>query len=237
MREAAAGDLRKRRNVRPTLRGSVSVNGKKIVRAGYNRIGSSYTASRTADSEDVRLLNLLAERLPKRAKVLDAGCGSGRPVTRYLARFFQVTGVDFAMGQIRTARTNLPDATFVCADLSSMPFSSSIFDAVCSYYAIIHVPRYEHPRLLVDFHRILKPGGLVLLCMGAGDLPEDIDDYYGSDMFWSHFNSETNLRMMKEIGFDLLWSRTVKDPIDPPASHLFVLGQKRISYQALEKRT
>ncbi len=132
--------------------------------------------ARTADSEDVQLLNLLVNRLPKRVMVLDAGCGSGYPVAQFLARFFQVTGVDFAEEQVRLAKGTVQDVALVCADLSNLPFNNDTFDALCSYYAIIHVPRNEHSKLLKDFHRTLKPGGLALLCMGAGDLPEDVDD-------------------------------------------------------------
>jgi ubiquinone/menaquinone biosynthesis C-methylase UbiE len=157
---------------------------------------------------------------------LDAGCGSGYPVTQFLAQIFQVTGVDFAIEQLRLARTNLPDSSFVCADISEMPFKSDVFDAVSSYYAIIHVPRREHSKLLVNFYRILKTGGLALLCMGAGDLPQDSNYWQGTEMFWSHYDKETNLKMMRENGFSILWSKVVDDPIDPHAAHLFVLGQK-----------
>jgi SAM-dependent methyltransferase len=196
------------------------------VRSGYNKIASTYAASRTDDSEDIQLLSLLVERLPRRALVLDAGCGSGYPVAQILAKSFQVVGVDFAPRQIQLAIGKVPDALFVCADLSNLPFKNGAFDAVCSYYAIIHVPRSEHSKLLRDFHRVLRVGGLALLCMGAGDLPEDIGDWCRTEMFWSHYDGKTNLTMMKENGFDILWSKVVKDPIDPTASHLFVLGQK-----------
>jgi ubiquinone/menaquinone biosynthesis C-methylase UbiE len=202
------------------------VHGKKIVRSGYNEIAPHYAATRLGDSEDVHLLNLLVERLPKRAKVLDAGCGSGYPVSQFLAEHFQVTGVDFAEEQILLARTNLPDSAFVSADIAKMPFKNDVFDALCSYYAIIHVPRHEHWKLLMDFHRILKPGGLALLCLGAGDHPEDTASWLGTEMFWSHFDMPTNLKMLKESGFSAVWSNLVTDPIDPRATHLFVLGKK-----------
>lgn len=199
---------------------------REIVRSGYNRIASSYAGIRTGKSEDVRLLNFLIERLPKGAMVLDAGCGSGVPVTKSLAEHFQVIGVDFAEEQIRLARENVPDTEFSCADIVKLPFRGGTFDAVCSYYAIINVPRVEHHELLVGFHRVLRPRGFVLLCTGAGDLPDDIGDWLGTPMFWSHYDGETNLRMIKESGFDILWFRNVDDPIDPHSSHLFVLGRK-----------
>ncbi len=200
---------------------------KEIVKSGYDKIASSYSSIRTSDSEDVQLLRLLVERLPLGAVVLDAGCGSGYPVTQVLSRSSRVTGVDFAKEQVLIAKRTVPDAEFILGDITDLPVRDCAFDAICSYYAIIHVPRNEHSKLLRDFHRILKPGGLALLCLGRGDLPEDIGGYHGTQMYWSHYDDKMNLRMMKEGGFDILWFKTVEDPIDPPAAHLFVLGQKR----------
>ncbi len=197
------------------------------MKSAYNKIASSYRSARTSESEDVQLLRLLVERLPVGAVVLDAGCGSGYPVTQVLGRSFRVTGMDFAKQQVLIAKGTVPDAEFILGDLTDLPVQDCAFDAVCSYYAIIHVPRDEHLKLLTEFHRILKPGGLALLCLGAGNLSEDVDDWLGTQMYWSHYDDKTNLRMMKEGGFDIIWFKTVEDPIDPPAAHLFVLGQKR----------
>jgi len=49
---------------------------KKTVREGYNAIADRYLATRTRDSEDVRLLDEFMEKLPANANVLDAGCGA-----------------------------------------------------------------------------------------------------------------------------------------------------------------
>lgn len=202
-----------------------SLHPKEIVRAGYSKIALAYRAARTSDSRDIQLLHLLLERLPQGAMVLDAGCGSGYPVAQFLAGHFQVTGIDFAEEQIRLAKRTVPGATFIYGDITRLPFRDRGFDSVVSYYAMIHVPRGEHSELLLDFHRILKPGGLALLCMGAGDLPGDLSDYHGAEMFWSHYDGETNLRMMRESGFVVLMSEIVTDSTDPASSHLFVLGQ------------
>lgn len=70
---------------------------KEIVREGYNTIASKYLeareeAVREKRSEDLLLLEDLVQRLPKGAKVLDAGCGSGVPVTRFLSQSLEVIG-------------------------------------------------------------------------------------------------------------------------------------------------
>ena len=201
---------------------------KQIVKAGYNLIARKYTGLRSEDTEDVQLLDELVRRLPRGAKVLDAGCGSGVPVTQYLAQFFDVTGVDFAKEQIRRARLLVPKAVFVCEDVTELAFADGTFDAICSYYAIIHIPRDEHRGLLQNFHRMLRPGGLALLLMGSTDTPEDIAAYHGARMFWSHYDAEINRRMLQESGFAILWVKLVRDPVDREGGEgLFILAQKR----------
>ena len=200
---------------------------KEIVRAGYNKMADRYLAERTQNSEDVRLLDELVSRLPKGAKVLDAGCGAGVPICRLLSENFEVTGVDFSEAQVELARRNAPGARFLCEDMTKLDFPKDTFDGIASYYAIIHIPREEHQPLLENFHTMLKPGGLALLCLGAEHLVDDLDEnYLGARMYWSHFDAETYLKMLKEIGFAILWSKRVADETCEGAGHLFVLAQK-----------
>lgn len=200
---------------------------KATVKAGYNKIANRYLEERTRDSQDVRLLDELIDRLPVYAKVLDAGCGAGVPVTQLLSQKFDVTGVDFSEAQIELARKNVPSAEFICRDLTQLDLPDETFDAICSYYAIIHIPRAEHEPLLVNFYRLLKPAGLALLCLGAENLVDDVDDnFLGAPMYWSHFDGETYLEMLRRIGFQVIWSKYVPDAGCEGAGHLFVLAQK-----------
>ncbi len=204
---------------------------KDVVRAGYDAIGVAYSAARQKDQQSLPLVRELIDRLPTGAAVLDAGCGSGVPVTMALSNHFDITGVDISETQLEFARRSIPRATFVCRDMTELDFPAGSFDAICSFYAIIHVPREEHRPLLLNFHRMLKPGGLLLLCMGAVDWPGEVEEFYGAPMYWSHFDAETNLRMVREAGFALIWSRMIADILDPeiPSAHLFVLAQRRVT--------
>ena len=201
---------------------------KETVKSGYNQIADRYLAKRTTDSEDIRLLGDFNELLSSDAEVLDAGCGAGMPVSKILAEHFNVTGVDFSEAQIELAKKNVPNAKFICEDMTKLKFSENTFDGICSYYAIIHIPREEHQLLLLNFHRILKTGGIALLCLGAENLIDDIDEnYLGTRMYWSHYDSATYLKLLKECGFAIMWARYVKDSTCEGAGHLFVLMQKK----------
>jgi len=172
------------------------------------------------------LLKELVDRLPKGARVLDAGCGSGVPVTRYLARFLMSQVWIFPRSKSSWPRRLVSKARFICEDMTDLAFPDESFDAICSYYAIFHVPRTEHRRILQNFSRMLKPKGLALLCMGAEEL-EETADFHGTPMYWSHYGSEKNLRLLKECRYDILWSKIVKDAIYQRSAHLFVLAGKR----------
>jgi ubiquinone/menaquinone biosynthesis C-methylase UbiE len=200
---------------------------KKTVKEGYNAIADRYLAKRTLDSEDVRLLDDFIERLPANAKILDAGCGAGIPISQRLSEHFQVTGVDFSETQIELAKKNVPNANFLCEDMTKLDYPENTFDGITSYYAIIHIPREEHESLLTNFHRILKPGGIALVCLGAENLIDDIDEnYLGTRMYWSHYDTETYLKMLKDCGFSIIWSKCVEDESCEGAGHLFVSMQK-----------
>jgi len=200
---------------------------RKTVKEGYNAIANRYLAERTRDSEDVRLLNDFMERLPVSAIVLDAGCGAGIPISQKLSERFQVKGVDFSEAQIELAKKNVPNATFLCEDMAKLDFPENTFDGITSYYAIIHIPREEHQALLANFHRVLKPGGIALLCLGAEHSVADIDEnFLGARMYWSHYDTKTYLDMLDECGFSILWSKRVEDATCEGAGHLFVLVKK-----------
>ncbi len=198
-----------------------------IVRNGYDRIASKYLEKRRSDSPDIQILHRFTERLSEGAVILDAGCGSGVPVTLQLTARFNVTGVDFSISQLKLAKELVHSADFVCQDLTAMGFAESSFDAICSYYSIIHIPRNYHAQIFADFYRLLSPGGIALFCLGADDLEDDIqDDYCGTKMYWSHYDAATNLRMMKNTGFLELWSEIIPDIAFGDGKHLFVLAEK-----------
>lgn len=206
------------------------MTGKRIVQDGYDVLAETYLRVRRMDGKDVELLGEVARRLPEGARVLDAGCGAGVPITQALSERFQVTGVDISAAQIALARENVPTATFIQDDLVTLDLPDASFDAIVSYFAIIHVPREEQPTLLANFHRLLVPGGLLLASMGAGDNPDDTEDNWldgGATMFWSHYGREENLRMLAEAGFQIIWDRLVtEDEAFGGGRHLFILAIK-----------
>jgi len=181
-----------------------ATNPKELVEAGYDRMAEAYLASKDpADGVLLSELEALADQLPTSARVLDLGCGAGVPATEWLAQRFKVTGIDISERQLELARERVPDASFVKADMGMAAFELESFDAVVSFYAIIHLPREEQPALLGRIHSWLKPGGVFLANWAVSEWEGSEEDWegWGAPMWWSHYGSETNLAMLQEAGF------------------------------------
>ena len=143
-----------------------SADPSELVRRGYNKIASTYLSARSDGRADPPVLGEFSSLLPANALVLDAGCGAGVPVTKFLAQRHRVVGIDFSIVQARTASGLVPSALIASVDMTQLAFPPGLFDGVCSFFAILHIPRSKHWNLLADFYRILRKEGLALPATG-----------------------------------------------------------------------
>jgi len=182
----------------------------------------------------LRYLALADALIPAGADVLDLGCGAGIPMTATLAVGRTVTGVDISAAQIALARANVPSATFLEADLTTLDFPSGRFDAVVAFYSLTHVPRAEHAALFGRIRSWLRPGGVFVASLGVEDSPDEVEaDWLGVDMFFSHFSARVNRRLVAEAGFEIERADVVTEPEDRhDARFLWVVARAPAPAQA-----
>ncbi len=168
----------------------------------------------------------LEARLEPGARVLELGCGGGTVETSALAERFALTGVDLSERQLERARERVPNAHFLRADFTTHDFADGSFDAVVSFYAFNHVPRELLSPLFARIRRWLVPGGYFMAVLGTGDVPGWTGEFLGAPTFFSSFPPETNTRLLREAGFELLHDEvvTIAEP-EGPASFQWILGR------------
>ena len=98
----------------------------------------------------------------KAGKVLEIGCGqgAGAKIIYDLLSPEQYVGIDLDPRMIRRAKrrvSNLPNATFIEGDVSSLEFPDASFDLVVNFAILHHVPDWRNA--LAEVHRTLKVGG------------------------------------------------------------------------------
>jgi SAM-dependent methyltransferase len=199
-----------------------------IVADGYDAIGETFAAWREEIVGDPRREweGELVSRLDDGMLVLELGCGSGTAETRRLAQRFAVTGVDISPRQVERARAAIPNAEFLCADLTDLELPRGSFNAVAAFYVFNHVPRDLLAPLLARIHGWLAPGGRLLTAFGVSDLEGWTGKWLGAETFFSSFPPETNSRFVREAGFTIERDEVVVfDEPEGPARFQWVLAQ------------
>ena len=172
-----------------------------------------------------KYLDKLVDLLKPRSKVLDVGCGAGKPVDNFLVdRGFEVIGIDISKKQIELAKQNISKANFEIKDMSKLRKGEYRVDAVVSFYAIFHIPRESHGDLFKKMSSFLLPDGLLLVTMGSSEWEGKEDNFYGAKMWWSHYDPKKNREIIESAGFEILL-----DEIDTAGEerHQVVLAKKR----------
>ncbi len=115
-----------------------------------------------------------------------------------------MTGVDISAVQIERAKELVPHASFVCADMTELEFLPASFEAIVSFYAIIHVPLAQQLELFERIAGWLVPGGHLLVTLGHQAWTGTEDNWKGAKMYWSHADRETYTLWLEQFGLSIL---------------------------------
>ena len=109
----------------------------------------------------------LSDLIPSHNKrVLDWGCGPAR-VVRHLPELLpgaEIFGSDYNPETIEWCRQHIPDVHFRVNSLQPpLAFKENFFDAVYALSVFTHLSEDNHHKWINELHRIVRPGGFVLL--------------------------------------------------------------------------
>lgn len=114
-----------------------------------------------------RLLDPVAKRGDH---VLEAGCGTGYLSKVLRDRYaWRMTPLDLGREGLEYAR-NYGLANTVQGDITSLPFADASFDALVSMDVVVHLPRGQEMAAFLEFARVLRRGGLLVLRVSALDI-------------------------------------------------------------------
>lgn len=141
----------------------------------YNELASLYDFICTPENRkrDVAVLKKIIRRhLKSQGKeLLDVACGTGLE-DKYLNESFDVTGLDLNSAVLRIARRRNPKITYLQGDMRTFRLDQS-FDVITCFDAMCYLQNYRELRqTLNNFHRHLKPGGLLIFYLDPVFLKE-----------------------------------------------------------------
>jgi len=150
--------------------------------------------------------------LPPKARVLEAGCGSGDLVAFLASAGHEAVGMDVSARAVELASSRHPDATFVHHSVEELPWpvEAGSFDAVVSFEVLEHLLRPR--RLLEGARTALRSGGQLVLTTPYHGLLKNLaivvaafDRHFAVEGDHLRFFSDRALRrLLEDTGFELV---------------------------------
>jgi malonyl-CoA O-methyltransferase len=162
------------------------------MRRAFERAARTYDAAAVLQRQvGERLLERLSLTTVQPKRVLDLGCGTGRPTLDLVkqCRRAQVVGLDIAAGMLKVARRRQPwlkPARFVCGDADRLPFAAESFELL---YANLLLQWCNEPdKTFLEWRRVLKPHGLLLFSTLGPDTLKELRAAWKEVDGFSHVN-------------------------------------------------
>lgn len=144
--------MRSRRSPSPTSSSTASSP------PDFGRLAAAYDEVRPVDDNWREVFELVvAEAGLRGARVLDAGCGTGRLAAELAETgIARVWGIDRSPEMLAVARAKTRRAEFREGRLESLPFKTGWFDVAVAWL-VVHL--VDRPAAFAELERVLAPGG------------------------------------------------------------------------------
>ena len=111
------------------------------------------------------ILDVIQQYLPKNASLLEFGCGTGNLASLVADKEYNVLGVDISDRFIEYANSTYKPSrgslAFQTVGFGKLPFADESFDCIYTCAVLEHC--YKVDEIILDFHRILKRGGILII--------------------------------------------------------------------------
>jgi ubiquinone/menaquinone biosynthesis C-methylase UbiE len=183
------------------------VKGFKDTISWYDQNAEQYAQASLSGASPEEIKEFVSN-LPKGAKVLDAGCGSGRDTHLLNREGMDTTGLDLSSGLIKVARRLFPDAKFVEGNMLNLEFEDNSFDGIWAHASLLHLETPEDvAAALKEFNRVLKTDGVmhVLVKAQIGDVKTAVvsDSLSNHDRFFQYFTTDEMTELLHNTGFQV----------------------------------
>jgi SAM-dependent methyltransferase len=135
---------------------------------------------------------------------LDIGCGTGRWIALMNRGGQRAIGVDLGYNALQYARKQWDRAMFVQGKLPGLSFAGDTFHWAVSVTVLQHLPPDDQEASLREIHRLLQPGGYLMLCESI-DLSDKSDYIFPNSLAgWEAHFDRTGFEVVNRRGCEFI---------------------------------
>lgn len=167
--------------------------------ATYDRVAEGYAAARDRTLYERRWLDRMLNFAPGR-RVLDLGCGPGKPIAQYLLdRRCTVVGIDGAPAMVELFRANVPGAEVHLADMRVLNLGQT-FDALLAWNSFFHLAPDDQRAMFQVFAAHAAPRAVLMFTSGhvEGETTGAVD---GEPVYHASLEPDEYRALLADQGF------------------------------------
>ncbi len=174
--------------------------------AYYNANAKEF-CSTTVDADMSECRNRFTAYLPIGARILDAGCGSGRDSKAFMEQGYLVTAMD-ASPAICLEAENLLHQPVLCMGFEELSFENK-FDGIWACASLLHVSREDMSDALARLKRALKSSGILYASFKYGR-----GERLSNGRLFYELDEESAQMLFVDAGFDICELFTTEDVME-----------------------
>ncbi|OKB68311.1 methyltransferase [Serratia marcescens] len=176
----------------------------------YDKHAAAWERLRSTTLFERPWLDRFLQLAPANARLLDLGCGNGKPIAAYfIAQGYRVTGIDGSRAMIARCRQHFPQQEWQQMDMRKLDLAAK-FDGLLAWDSFFHLARDDQRRMFPLFRRHAKPHAALMFTSGPAD-GVAIGSFEGQPLFHASLAPEAYTHLLQENGFGVI-DHVVEDP-------------------------
>jgi SAM-dependent methyltransferase len=169
----------------------------------YEKHAAAFAQKRSLQLMEKAWLDKFLLLMLRPGRVLDIGCGNGRPIAEYFIRHHaQITGVDGAQAMLERAHARFPQQRWLHQDMRQLDIGEA-FDGLIAWDSFFHLSHDDQSAMFPIFARHSRPGSVLRGTSGT-DHGIAMGEFEGEPLYHASLAPDAYRQLLAENGFAVI---------------------------------